>query len=101
MIFVEYPINVFENYSCAPLSINLMMYDDNNIPILLNHFDSQYFRTRPYDQTCYFRLDKAMPYIKNELLQNKMSVYKLSRLEYRARIFVQLSGLVPGAVYYR
>ena len=63
MIFVEYPINVFEGFSCAPLALNFMYYDDTNHEVPLVSFSSQSFGSRSYDQTCYFILHKALPYI--------------------------------------
>jgi hypothetical protein len=49
VIFVEYPIHEFANFSCDPLTARLMMYDDNNIPIVINTFDSKFFGKRSYD----------------------------------------------------
>jgi hypothetical protein len=29
VIFVEYPINVFDSFSCTPLTLYIMYYDEN------------------------------------------------------------------------
>jgi len=101
VIFVEYPINVFDSYTCDPLALHLMYYDDANNAVPLVSFSSQSFGTRSYDQTCYFILHKALPYIPPQLLKIDKSVFSLDRLEFRTRIFVKLTGLIPGALIYR
>ena len=69
MIFVEYPINVFDGFSCAPLALHFIYYDDNNEAVPLVTFGSQSFGNRSYDQTCYFILHKALPYIPPQILK--------------------------------
>ncbi len=101
MIFVEYPINVFSNFSCEPLIIFFLYYNDNGIPINLAAFGGASFGNRSYDQTCYFRLDKALPFISREILKQDKSVLQLNLLEFRTRLYVRVAGMIPGSVYYR
>lgn len=101
VIFVEYPINKFQSYDCSNVTISLRYYDDEDHPSLIYQFNSSFFSKRDFDQVCYFRLSGSIKYIPQELLNNQLAVYQMTRLEYRLRLNILIEGLQKDVLVYR